>query len=113
MPLCGAGINDLCVTVNGDVYPCAGWQAFVVGNVFKTSLKDIWEHSEQLKMIRRVTWKNFPKCLECDVRDYCNMCLVRNYNENNGDMFKTADHFCKVAKLNKQLAEEYKEKGLL
>jgi radical SAM protein with 4Fe4S-binding SPASM domain len=113
MPLCGAGINDLCVTVNGDVYPCAGWQAFVVGNVFKTSLKDIWENSEQLKMIRRVTWKNFPKCLECDVRDYCNMCLVRNYNENNGDMFKTADHFCKVAKLNKQLAEEYKEKGLL
>lgn len=113
MPLCGAGINDLCVTVNGDVYPCAGWQDFVVGNVFKTSLKDIWENSEQLKMIRRVTWKDFPKCLECDVRDYCSMCLVRNYNENNGDMFKTADHFCKVAKLNKQLVEEYKEKGLL
>ena len=26
MPLCGAGVNDLCITVNGDVYPCAGWQ---------------------------------------------------------------------------------------
>ncbi len=110
-PLCGAGINDLCVTVNGDVYPCAGWQAFVVGNVFKTLLKDIWENSEQLKMIRRVTWKDFPKCLDCEARDYCNMCLVRNYNENNGDMFKTADHFCQVARLNKRLVEEYKEKG--
>ena len=113
MPLCGAGINDLCVTVNGDVYPCAGWQAFVVGNVFKTSLKDIWENSEQLKMIRRVTWKDFPKCLECDVREFCSMCLVRNYNENDGDMFKTTDHFCQVARLNKRLVEEYQEKGFL
>ncbi len=112
-PLCGAGVNDLCVTVNGDVYPCAGWQDYVVGNVFKTSLKDIWENSEQLKLVRRVTWKDFPKCLDCDARDYCNMCLVRNYNENNGDMFKTADHFCQVARLNKYLVEEYKKKGLL
>ena len=39
MPLCGAGLNDLCVTVNGDIYPCAGWQGFVVGNVFRESLK--------------------------------------------------------------------------
>ena len=64
-------------------------------------------------MIRSVTWKDFPKCLECDARDYCNMCLVRNYNENNGDMFKTADHFCHVAHLNKRLVEEYQEKGIL
>lgn len=113
MPLCGAGIDALCVTVNGDVYPCAGWQNYVVGNVFKTSLKDIWENSEQLKVVRRVTWKDFPQCLKCDARDYCNMCLVRNYNENGGDMFKTADHFCKVARLNKRLVEEYKKKGLL
>ena len=112
-PLCGAGVNDLCVTVNGDVYPCAGWQNYVVGNVFKTSLKDIWEKSEQLKVVRRVTWKDFPQCLKCDARDYCNMCLVRNYNENGGDMFKTADHFCKVARLNKRLVEEYKKKGIL
>ena len=109
MPLCGAGINDLCVTVNGDIYPCAGWQNYVVGNVFKTPLKEIWENSEQLKAVRRVTWKDFPQCLECEARDYCNMCLVRNYNENNGDMFKIAEHFCQVAKLNKRLVEEYKE----
>ena len=113
MPLCGAGINELCVTVNGDVYPCAGWQSFVVGNIFKTPLKEIWEKSEKLLMIRRITWKDFPKCLDCDARDYCNMCLVRNYNENNGDMFKTAEHFCEVAHLNKRLVEEYHKKGLL
>lgn len=110
MPLCGAGINALCVTVNGDIYPCAGWQQYVVGNIFKTPLEDIWIKSKQLKNIRCITWKDFPKCLECDARDYCNICLVRNYNENNGDMFKTADHFCQVARLNKRLVEEYELK---
>lgn len=106
-PLCGAGINDCCITENGDVYPCAGWQAMVVGNVYQQSLKDIWENSEKLKMIRRITQGDFPQCLECEARDYCAMCLVRNYNESNGDMFKINKHFCDVAFINKRLAEEY------
>lgn len=110
MPLCGAGINDLCVTVNGDIYPCAGWQSFVVGNVFKQSLKDIWENSPKLAEIRKVKRKDFPKCLTCEARDYCAMCLVRNYNESGGDMFKTNQHFCDVAFLTKRLVEEWKSK---
>lgn len=106
MPLCGAGINDLCITVNGDIYPCAGWQDYTVGNVFKKSLKEIWESSTKLAAIRRIRQKDFPKCMTCEARDYCNMCLVRNYNESGGDMFKTNQHFCDVAFLNKKLAEE-------
>lgn len=112
MPMCGAGINDLCVTVNGEIYPCAGWQAMVCGNVFKQSLKEIWEKSPQLATVRKVTHKDFPKCLKCEARDYCAMCLVRNYNESNGDMFKINEHFCKVAFLTKKLVEEYKEKNM-
>lgn len=106
MPLCGAGVNDLCVTVTGDVYPCAGWQDFVVGNVFKQSLKDIWEKSPKLAEVRKVKQKDFPNCLTCEAHDYCNMCLVRNYNENNGDMLKINQHFCDVAFLTKRLVEE-------
>lgn len=109
MPLCGAGVNDLCVTVNGDVYPCAGWQDFVVGNVYRQSLKDIWENSSKLAEVRKVRQKDFPKCLTCEARDYCNMCLVRNYNESGGDMFKISQHFCDVAFLNKRLVEEWRE----
>ncbi len=109
MSLCGAGLNDLCVTVNGDIYPCAGWQGFVVGNVFRESLKGIWEHSPKLEQIRMIKQKDFPKCLKCEARDFCNMCLVRNYNESGGDMFKINEHFCKVAFLNKQIAEEWQK----
>ena len=57
-------INDLCVTVNGDIYPCSGWQSYIVGNIFKDSLKDIWDHSEKLNVIRNVKQKDFPKCLK-------------------------------------------------
>lgn len=113
MPLCGAGVNDLCVTVNGDVYPCAGWQSFIVGNVFRQPLKEIWERSPRLMEIRNVKHKNFPKCLTCEARDYCNMCLVRNYNESGGDMFKINQHFCDVAFLTKRLVEEWREKQLM
>ncbi|MBQ0141735.1 MAG: radical SAM protein [Prevotellaceae bacterium] len=112
-PLCGAGINDIYITDNGDVYPCAGWQAFVIGNVYNNSLKDIWENSEKIKQIRGITQGDFPQCIECEARDYCSMCLVRNFNESGGDMFKLPKHFCDVAFLNKRLVEEYQVKGLL
>ena len=109
LPLCGAGINDCCIAENGDVYPCAGWQDMVVGNVNNQSLKDIWETSEKLKTIRAVTQGDFPQCLKCEAQDYCSRCLVRNYNESNGDMFKLNKHFCDVAFLNKRIVEEYWE----
>ncbi len=109
-PLCGAGINDCCITENGDVYPCAGWQSMVVGNVYKQPLREIWEKSEKLNEIRRITQGDFPQCLKCEARSYCAMCLVRNYNESNGDMFKINKHFCDVAFLNKKVVEEYMAK---
>ena len=106
-PLCGAGINDCCITQNGDVYPCAGWQAMVCGNVYEQNLKDIWEKSPQMKQVRMVTQGDFHECLECEARNFCAMCLVRNYNESGGDMFKVNKHFCDVAFLNKKVVEEY------
>lgn len=112
-PVCGVGYDNCCITANGDVYPCAGWQDYVLGNVYKQTLKEIWEESERVKELRKITQASFPQCLECEARDYCARCLVRNYNESGGDMFAVNHHFCDVAFLNKRLVEEYKEKGLL
>ena len=105
-PVCGVGYDNCCVTANGDVYPCAGWQDYVLGNVCKQPLKEIWEESERVKELRKITQESFPQCLECDARDYCARCLVRNYNESNGDMFAINHHFCDVARLNKRIVEE-------
>lgn len=112
-PVCGVGYDNCCITANGDVYPCAGWQSYVLGNVYKQTLQEIWENSERVKKLRKITQASFPQCLECEARDYCARCLVRNYNESGGDMFAVNHHFCDVAFLNKRLVEEYREKGLL
>ncbi len=109
-PLCGVGYDNCCITANGDVYPCAGWQDYVLGNVYQQSLKEIWENSEKIKRLRRVTQGSFPKCLECEAFDFCNRCLVRNYNESNGDMFAIPKHFCDIAFLNMRLVKEYEQK---
>lgn len=105
-PVCSVGYDNCCITANGDVYPCAGWQAYILGNVYKQSLREIWENSEKVKALRKITQASFPKCLECDARDYCSRCLVRNYNESGGDMFAICQHFCDVAHLTKKLVEE-------
>lgn len=105
--VCGVGYDNCCITANGDVYPCAGWQSMVLGNVYKQSLAEIWEDSPKLRELRRITQESFPECLTCEARDFCARCLVRNYNESNGDMLKINRHFCDVAFLTKRLAEEY------
>ena len=112
-PVCGVGYDNCCITANGDVYPCAGWQDYILGNVYKQSLQEIWENSERVKELRKITQASFPQCLKCEARDYCARCLVRNYNESGGDMFAINHHFCDVAHLNKRLVDEYRQKGLL
>jgi radical SAM protein with 4Fe4S-binding SPASM domain len=112
-PVCGVGYDNCCITANGDVYPCAGWQDYVLGNVYKQSLQEIWEKNERVKALRKITQSSFPQCLECEARDYCSRCLVRNYNESNGNMFAVNHHFCDVAFLNKKIVEEYKNKGVI
>lgn len=109
-PVCNAAINSLCVLASGDVCVCPGWNGLLCGNIHKQSLKDIWENSEQINRVRNVSQKDFPQCMECEARDYCNNCLERNFNEGNGDMLKINEHFCKVAFLNKRIGEEYQDK---
>ncbi|MBU1632676.1 MAG: radical SAM protein, partial [Nanoarchaeota archaeon] len=107
-PVCGVVIDNACITASGNLYPCAGFQGYVLGNVREQSLKDIWENSEKVQFIRSIKHSSFPKCLECEARDYCAMCLVRNFNESNGDMFRINKHFCDVAFLNKKLVDQYR-----
>lgn len=110
-PLCGAGVDKLCLNANGNYYPCSGFQYYPVGNCFTQSLLDVWENSPQLKYIRGLRGKDIKKCVHCENRNYCSMCLVRNFNET-GDMLKVADHFCKVAELNRVVVEGYHKKLL-
>lgn len=70
MPMCGAGINDLSMSAEGNVFPCSGWEGYVVGNVFQQPLREIWEQSPKLKFIRGIRHKDFPKCISCKAQDF-------------------------------------------
>jgi radical SAM protein with 4Fe4S-binding SPASM domain len=109
--VCGVCVSALCMVANGNVYPCAGWQGYVCGNLRETPLREIWDNSPKVQYLRRLRKKDFPKCLSCPDKSFCAMCMVRNANENpEGDPLKINEHFCKVAALNKKIVLDWKAK---
>lgn len=107
--LCGIGIDSAAMNVSGDVIPCSGFESLKCGNVKDKSIKDIWENSDNFKMLRNLRMKDFPECLNCENNAYCNMCLKRHEGET-GDIRKKAKHFCEVARINREVAEEWRKK---
>lgn len=109
--VCDAGIASVCMSSNGIVYPCSGWQGYVCGNLYEQSLKDIWENAPKLKHLRGLRQKDFPQCLSCPDKAFCAMCMVRNANEDPGGNFLNVNkHFCKAAAINREIVTEWKEK---
>jgi radical SAM protein with 4Fe4S-binding SPASM domain len=109
--VCGVCISSICMVANGSIYPCAGWQDYILGNLKTDTLQQIWNNSKKVKFLRNIRKKDFPQCLKCEDRLFCAMCMVRNANENDeGDPFKVNNHFCKVAALNKKLVLDWKNK---
>jgi radical SAM protein with 4Fe4S-binding SPASM domain len=109
--VCVACMISLCMVSNGNIYPCAGWQNFVCGNVFKTPLKEIWEKSPKVQYLRSLRKKDFPECLHCADKGFCSMCMVRNANEDpNGNPLHINRHFCQVAALNRKIVFEWKKR---
>lgn len=108
--VCSVCNSSICIADNGNVYPCAGWQDYVVGNVKEASLNDIWDNSEKVQYLRGLRKKDFPKCIQCSDKEFCTMCMIRNANENpKGDPLVVNEFFCKIAKLNRQIILERKE----
>lgn len=108
--VCTVCRSTICIANNGSVYPCEGWQNYIVGNVNETSLQGIWNNSEKVEYLRSLRNKDFPKCIGCIDKEFCTMCLVRNANENpKGDPLIVNEFFCSIAKLNRELT--FKNKG--
>lgn len=103
--ICGAGIDSMCLNANGEYYPCPGFAGLPLGNCYKQSLKEVWLDSPAIRKLRAVRGADFPKCATCKDRDYCAICMCRNFNET-GDMFRVAEHFCKVAEINHKVVDE-------
>lgn len=103
-PVCTVCSHKLCVSANGDVFPCVGWQNRVIGNLRNQTLKEIWEESEEIKRLRDVRLSQFSRCVDCADRPYCTICMMANSNENpDRDILRVDDFHCQAAALTHEL----------
>lgn len=110
--LCGVGVSSCCMVANGNVYPCAGWQEMVLGNLKEDTLENIWNNSEKINWLRSLKFKDLGggECCKCDKAAFCSPCMVRNANESpTGNPLEINRHFCAVAAKNKEIVLKYRE----
>ena len=111
-PICSVCRFSFCVSVKGDVYPCAGWQTNVVGCLETQNLSEIWKNSDKIKCLRKIKRKDFLRCVDCKDRGYCTVCMMSNSNENqDGDLFRINEFNCKVAELKHNKLIAYRSKN--
>ncbi len=105
-PVCSICRYSFCVSSNGTVYPCVGWTTNIVGDLNKDSLYEVWNNSKKIDELRNIKKRDFPRCVNCKDRGYCNVCMMSNSNENpDGDAFRINSFHCKVAEMkHKKLA---------
>jgi radical SAM protein with 4Fe4S-binding SPASM domain len=74
---CIAGQSILFISSVGDVYPCS-YFPISAGNVFKQSIKEIWESSKLFGDLRN--FRNYGgKCGKCNYLGVCGGCRARSY----------------------------------
>ncbi len=102
---CGAGLGQLAITANGNVYTCdegrmmaeAGDEAFRVGNVFRDGYDD-WMNSSCCRAVCSASLlETLPGCCDCVYKPYCGVCPVVNYALN-GNITRVSRERCAIYK---------------
>lgn len=108
--ICPVCYSSLCISPLGKIYPCEGWQSYILGDVRHSSIKDVWENSPDVLSLRDLTIKDFPQCMNCENKDYCSICLIRNVNESDTlDCRDLNPYFCAIAKIKRQIANNNRQ----
>lgn len=70
---CPIGHNLICISPNGDIYPCAALMGpeFRLGNILKDDFKEIWNNNPVLKNLRSIKRNVVGKCKNCPRLDFC------------------------------------------
>jgi KxxxW cyclic peptide radical SAM maturase len=82
---CPIGHHLICVSPNGDIYPCAALleQKFCLGNILKEDIMEIWNNNVTFKEFRLIKQKIEGKCKNCERIDICRGgCRGINYTIN-------------------------------
>lgn len=107
-PICPICRYNFCVSAEGKVFPCVGWQTNIIDDLNEKTVKEIWETSKAIDTLRKIKRKNFPKCVSCNDRGYCTVCMMSNSNEtSDGNAFVVDEYHCKVASIIHKKVEDY------
>ena len=109
--LCGVGVDILYIAATGDIYPCGSWQGFKIGNLKKDTLRNVWENSDKIKHLRSIRIKDFPQYWNSEYKEFMGICPARNANANNGDYMLINQHEFDVARMTKELVDEFIEQN--
>ncbi len=89
---CGAGLDELTIDINGDIYPC-----FMFINNPDYLLGSIDKGVHNYGLIDEITNNTKVRnvyCQSCQIKDMCSGCIGANYVEN-GDITKSSETMCR------------------
>ncbi|WP_024832119.1 radical SAM/SPASM domain-containing protein [Ruminiclostridium josui] len=97
---CGAGINMVDVSINGDIYPCEEMNEiaeFKIGNIRTHSIMDVLNNSKVVKELSERNPDNIEDCSVCAWKRHCQSgCANKNYQ--NFGSFETKSEKCQFYK---------------
>lgn len=90
--ICGAGTSALCISPDGEVYPCVSLK-ISLGSVFTNTLYKIWNSEKRKSMISSLILSNTSECTSCEYFFECPHCVGISQAEC-GNQFacNTCDH---------------------
>lgn len=93
--ICSAGLSGISIDPYGNVYACNTLR-IRIGSILDSSVKDIWNNSSELKMIRTLRNRDRKQCVQCPHFDVCNFCPGIALTET-GNMLKPYAEACTIA----------------
>lgn len=67
---CHIATTFVTVNPNGDVVPCPSFRSYVIGNLLKQPLEEIWGNSKHRDFVKLQKNKQIPICRNCNMRVY-------------------------------------------
>lgn len=95
---CGAATKGVYIQANGDVLPCKMFKTRPIGNIYKSSLIDMYRSpSENFKLITEFDTRNLTNCTSCDTYASCGSgCRARA--DMDGDVYAPDRLSCVIRK---------------
>jgi radical SAM protein with 4Fe4S-binding SPASM domain len=107
---CEYARNRLSIKPNGDVVPCGMLVDFVIGNIRKLPLSDIW-YSREMQQLKQIEIKKVKECLRCKYVWICGAgCRVNPYFKYNS-LFRKDDDTCMVFSFFPQIVQLCRRRG--